>query len=361
MRDNPFTPSFGTLPAVLVGRDEVLTGIAPIFGRFTKNDIHWATHLRAHRGAGKTVLLDQIQDEATRQGWWVLQEDAGAGAPLTNRIINRALIRLAELDPPRRGRQVTALNVFGSGIEVEPSPAAAPSVTSVRDVLDAVAALETNGVLVTIDEVHQAPDAALNEIGNAAQHLHRDGRRLAFVMAGLPRPVRTREATFLSRCWDPPLGKLTDRDVERGLVETAARADGTFEPLALRAAVDVAAGEPFLMQLIGYHGWELASRRRITVADITKASPAARDTYKRAVTAQMVASVSPDQREFLGAMARHGTPTRLADIRADGGWSQSQAGMYRQRLIDAGLIVSAGYGLVDFALPGIDDLVIDDA
>ncbi len=262
MKGNPFTPSFGTLPVVLVGRDEVLAGIAPLFSRFSKNDIHWATHLRGHRGVGKTVLLDQIQDAATRAGWWVLQEDAGAGPPLTAKIINRSLARLAEHDPPRRTRRISSLSAFGAGVGLEPTPSPPATVTSVRDVLDAVVGAEANGVLVTIDEAHQAPEKALNELGNAAQHLHRDGRPLVFVMAGLPRPERTREPTFLGRAWQPALGRLTDIEVERGLVDTAATAGGTFEPLALRRAVELAAGEPFLMQLVGYHAWDVARRAR---------------------------------------------------------------------------------------------------
>ncbi len=360
MQQNPFTPSFGTLPAVLVGRDDVLAGITPLFSRFSKSDIHWATHLRAHRGAGKTVLLDQIQDAATQSGWWVLQEDGGAGQPLSAKIVNRGLVRLAEHDPPRRGRRVSSLHAFGAGVGLEQTPPQPASVTSVRDVLDAVVAAEANGVLVTIDEVHHAPEKALNELGNAAQHLHRDGRPLVFVMAGLPQAARSQEPTFLGRAWQPPIGRLSDVEVERGLVDTAATAGGSFEPLALRRAVELTAGEPFLLQLVGYHAWDAARHHPITASDVGAASTPARSTYHRAVTAQMIGGVSPDQRAFLVSMARHGTPVRLGDVRADHDWSQSQVGVYRQRLIDTGLVIAAGWGMVDFAIPGVADVLADE-
>ena len=181
-----------------------------------------------------------------------------------------------------------------------------------------------------------------------------------FVMAGLPRPARTREPTFLGRAWQPPLGRLSDSDVERGLVDTAATAGGSFEPLALRRAIELAAGEPFLLQLVGYHAWEAARRLPITAAAVERAAAPARSTYNRAVTAQMVGDVSPDQRAFLVSMARHGAPVRLGDVRADHEWSQSQVGVYRQRLIDAGLVVPAGWGLVDFAIPGIADVLAEE-
>ncbi len=355
---NPFTPSFGTLPSVLVGRDDVLAGIVPLFATFSKNDMHWATHLRGHRGVGKTVLLDQIQDAATDAGWWVIQEDAGDGPPLTSRIIDRALTRLDEHKPARRHRRVSSVTALGVGLEATaPRPA---SVTSVRSVLEAALSVESNGVLITIDEVHQAPDKALNEIGNAAQHLHRNGLPLVLVLAGLPQPERTKQPTFLGRAWQPALGRLSDQDVERCLVDTAETAGGAFEPLALRRALEVAAGEPFLMQLVGYHAWDLARQLPITAADVDAAAAPARTTYNRSVTAQMIASVSPDQRAFLASMVRHGTPARVSDIRADHDWSPSQAGVYRQRLLDAGLIVPAAWGAVDFAIPGVEDVLHDE-
>src|SRR5690606_12070996 len=99
----------------------------PLFARFDPADIHWATHLRAHRGAGKTVLLDQIQDLAAERGWWIIQEDGGAGAPLPRRIIDRCLIRLDEHRPPARGPRVKGIRVMGSGVEVEHGPARPPS------------------------------------------------------------------------------------------------------------------------------------------------------------------------------------------------------------------------------------------
>lgn len=50
----------------------------------------------------------------------------------------------------------------------------------------------------------------------------------------------------------------------------------------------------------------------------------------------------------------------MADIRADHGWSSSQAGVLRQRLMDAGLIVGEGYGVLGFALPGIAQVLADE-
>jgi hypothetical protein len=119
-------------------------------------------------------------------------------------------------------------------------------------------------------------------------------------------------------------------------------------------AVSFAAGQPYMMQLIGYHSWELAGDKSlITLDDVSAATAPAQAEFDRAVTSQIVAKVSPDQRRLLEAMADLGTPTRIGDIRERFGWSSQQAGTYRQRLIDAGAIRPAGHGLIEFAIPGL--------
>lgn len=351
---NPFTPSFGTVPAKPVGRDPILGQYQEMFRQFSPSDVRWASHLRAHRGAGKTVLLDQIQELAAEYGWWVLQEDGGAGDPLPARIINRSLTRLAEHSPKRRGRQIKNVSVLGTSIGLEAEQPNPQTVTSVRDALTSVIAAERNGVLVTIDEVHQTSDAALNEIGNAAQHIHRQQMPLVILMAGLPDEPGPREPTFLARAWRPDITALSDVDIERGLTETAAVGDRAFEPMALRLAVELSDGQPFMMQLIGYEAWERANGKTITVDDVSQAASKATDTFVRAVTEQIVARTSPNHRKFLRSVLHHGSPARMADIRSDHDWTSSYGGVVRARMIEQGLIRPAGHGRVEFAVPGIE-------
>ena len=50
-------------------------------------------------------------------------------------------------------------------------------------------------------------------------------------------------------------------------------------------------------------------------------------------------------------MARDDGPTEIADLKARFGRSDSYVSNYRRRLIDAEMIVEAGRGRIDFALP----------
>lgn len=76
MADNPFTPTFGVTPPLLVGRDDVLDEfrIALDGG---PGDPGRAMLLTGVRGAGKTVALNACEDEAHRRGWAVIPRPSG--------------------------------------------------------------------------------------------------------------------------------------------------------------------------------------------------------------------------------------------------------------------------------------------
>ena len=66
-----------------------------------------------------------------------------------------------------------------------------------------------------------------------------------------------------------------------------------------------------------------------------------------------LATVSAKDQEFLKAMAQDESASRTADLATRLNAKKNTIGNYRARLIDAGLIEPAGYGLVDFTLPGL--------
>lgn len=110
-------------------------------------------------------------------------------------------------------------------------PAESTTPGSLRDALVAVLALDTGrpeGVLLSIDEIHEATRADVHAIGNAIQHLDRTSQPTGVLLAGLPPdPDVEKEPTFLSRCHAPKMEILSDDEITRGLVETAATEDWT--------------------------------------------------------------------------------------------------------------------------------------
>jgi hypothetical protein len=75
---NPFKPTFGVSPPLLVGRDELIGDFSDALDDGPGGPAR-ATLYTGARGTGKTVMLNAVQDEARSRGWLVIAEAATPG------------------------------------------------------------------------------------------------------------------------------------------------------------------------------------------------------------------------------------------------------------------------------------------
>jgi type II secretory pathway predicted ATPase ExeA len=358
--DNPFTPTFGVIPPVLAGRDQELTA----FRRAIKGkpgEPGRAMLLTGPRGSGKTALLNTIQAAAREAGWVVVAETAHAGLA-EDLTLTELPLALLERDPHAADNALTGISVGALGFSGSISRDRTPKYTvrpNFRSQLTALAKTvqaDGDGVLLCLDEVQRASAEDMERITQAVQHMFSEGRQVAFACAGLPSAIRDilndHVTTFMRRAMRFDLGRLTPDQVSRAIADPIRQAGRRIQPDALVAAVAAAAGYPFLVQAIGYATWDAAG----TATTITKRHAAAGITVAKHETARLLHEpalhdLSPRDREFLDAMAKDDGPSRIADVAARMGVTQSFASTYRQRLIAAEVIEPAGRGLVDYAIP----------
>jgi hypothetical protein len=104
---NPFHASFGVSPPLLVGRDGVLEAFAEALDDGPGSSGR-ATLYTGARGAGKTVILNAVEDRARKRGWLVVSETASPG--FVARITRQHLPRLLrDVDPTAVGRRLTGV------------------------------------------------------------------------------------------------------------------------------------------------------------------------------------------------------------------------------------------------------------
>ncbi|WP_236777652.1 hypothetical protein [Arthrobacter crystallopoietes] len=182
---------------------------------------------------------------------------------------------------------------------------------------------------------------------------------MALVFAALPAAISDLldegVATFLRRADRIDLHAAAIEEVEAYYREVFAVLDHPINHVLLLKAAEATGGYPFLIQLVGYHLWQVAesTNRPLEAEDVRVAVAAARRRNTRMVIEAALASASPKDLEFLKAMAEDDGPAKTADIGQRLGDARNTVGNYRARLIDTGLIESAGHGLVDFAIPGL--------
>jgi hypothetical protein len=364
MGRNPFTPTFGVSPPLLVGRAELLDDFAIALedgpgapGRVTL--------YTGARGAGKTVMLNAVEDLARQQGWRVIAETATPG--FLRRLVSEQLPGLLrEIDPDGRKAKLTGITapmgLGGASWRTHEAhlvvPALRTQMTAVCDLL----ATSGTGLLLTLDEVHHHQVDELRELASVLQHLVREERDVMFAGAGLPSAVSAvlndEVLTFLRRADRHSLGSVSLDEVATAIQQPIARGGRTISGALARRAAEATGGYPFLIQLVGYHIVRQQPRHKaVSAADVTAGVIAAQRRLGSLVHEPAIADLSGVARTFLVAMAQDDGPSKMSDIAARLGVDANYASQYRRRLIATELIAPAGHGWVDFTMPYLRDYI----
>ena len=106
---------------------------------------------------------------------------------------------------------------------------------------------------------------------------------------------------------------------------------------------------------MGYYLWLEADKAAWTLTqdNVQMAIAAAQRRNTLVVVESALSDISAKDRAFLDAMAGPDGPSTAAQIGAAIGSKPNVVSKYRNRLIAAGLLESAGYGKADFAIPGL--------
>jgi hypothetical protein len=359
---NPFRATFGVSPPFLAGRDAVLAefdgALADGPGASGR-----AMLFTGARGAGKTVLLNAVEDRARGRGWLVISETANAG--FVERLTTQHLPRLLrEFDPATARSRLSSVSLpMGLGgaawERIETHVAGGGLREQIALLTDLLAPHET-GLLITLDEIHRDATAELREFATTIQHGFREERQLAFIAAGLASAVsdvlNDDVLTFLRRADRHTLNAVGPQDALRALAEPIRQAGRTVSDEALEVMVEGSEGYPFLIQLVGERAWRVHSEERgISVEDARVGVVRGREQLGILVHAPALARISEVDGSFLLAMTEDEGPSKMADIQARLGVDVNYASQYRLRLIDAELIEAARRGYVRFTLPYLRD------
>ena len=366
---NPFLPTFETSPPLLAGRDREVARFTRAFEDGPRHPDYTMLIIGA-RGSGKTVLLNEAEDEALALGRRVISVSASV-RDLTGRITAAALEHLRELEDGRPARRISSVQAFGVGVAWEDRPDRGYGLP-----VDLRAALTTlaerladvrTGLLLTVDELHAVDLADARELAVALQHItRRELLPLAFAGAALPEIESTvlndRGMTFFQRCARAYIGPLEPADTELALRSPISDAGRSIDAEALRIMVEASRGHPYTIQLLGYHGWEMAfadpAGRETSWIEVEHARAGALEA-EQAEIEQIVKPIwtglSEVDRSFLVAMARDDGESSIREVAYRLGGSTNYAQHYRRRLVHAGMIEPAGRGRIRFVHRGTHD------
>lgn len=368
MSVNPFKPTAGKMPPILIGRQGIIDDFTDglVNGAGAPGRLMLVT---GQRGYGKTVMLTELARVAEAHGWTTIQDTASQG--LCDRLVDALNPRGTSLQEigikPSLGiAGLVEASVGHATFSPRPNPLTLRAAINKR--LDR-GVKQGSGILFTIDETQAASREDLVAIATAIQHVIADQDRtglpdsekkgVAFAFAGLPslvdELVNNKVLTFLRRSLRRVLGNVPIPDVKNAYIETVREAGKVIdEPEAMEAA-RLTTGYPYLVQLIGYYMWQSANRDGrdlITAEDVQRGYRDSLIAFGDAVCAPAIDGLGPAARSFVEAMAEdYPSPSRTSDIAERLGMSRSWGNKYRQVLINELVAKPAGQGYLEFAIP----------
>lgn len=347
---NPFTPSFGSSPLSLVGRDDLLAS----FDRALEAgapDYEFTRLLLGGRGTGKTALLAVMRERAAERGMVALEAEAGR-RDLEHRI--RTLVAQAKArqeavwepaSPPGRKR-VSGVGVGPLSIHMDrerlPEPSAHWDLRGLLEELARWAQSQGSGIILTLDEMHAAERGEIRDLATDLQSITNINRLpLAFVGAGLPEMQRTlladKRMTFFHRCHRDHMPPLSYADAWNCLRSTIDAADGEVTPAALQVLAESAGSTPYGVQIVGYRAWQLAGapQRAIDEQVADEAARLAAADLLEKVAKPAWSDLGEADQDYLHTVAMHGGEASPQSVSVAMSWDPKTSRRAMNRLIDA--------------------------
>lgn len=349
---NPFKPTAGMTPPVLVGRSSVLDDFtdgldegAGAPGRLMR--------ITGPRGSGKTVLLTQLGELASERGWAVI--NTSGKEPLCASIQDQLARdkRIGGLDVKIALPFVTAETKLGG---------ARGELSFRKAISDTTRALTKHkrGLLITIDEVQDASIEEMTAIATNVQYMIREEQNIGLVFAGITTGVldllNGEGITFLRRALPEELAPIPIDEVARALRKTIELTGLEISDGALICAAEATCGYAYLIQLVGYHVWREGRRHvdssaTITEIDARTGVKAALDRFDRSVLETALARLTKPSMDYLLAMAQDEGVSSTAEVARRMGKPAASANTYRRLLIERQIIESTAPGYVGFSIP----------
>ena len=337
---NPFSPGAGAPPRELVGRDPILEEAHVLLGRIKRKRPEKSMLLTGLRGVGKTVLLNEIERIAEKEGYRTIFIEAHESKSLGPLIAPHLWKLLFDLDriagfgnKVKRGLSVLrsfigalkiTVNDVTIGLDIDPERGSADSGDLEIDLPNLFVAIgeaaeeRKCAVALLVDEIQYLSQ---KELGALIMSMHKiQQRQLPLVLLGAGLPILPGLAgeskSYAERLFSfPDIGALSESDAERALKEPALEEGVTFEASSLSEIFRLTKGYPYFLQEWGYQTWNQAEGSPITLDTVVKATSTVIRRLDNNFFRVRFDRLIPSEKNFLFEMAKLGSgPYRTGDI-----------------------------------------------
>ena len=381
--ENPYSPGAGTPPPELAGREEIRETVRICIERLRRGNPAKSVLMVGLRGVGKTVLLDQMRNDAEASGVHTIRVEAPEGRSLPSILapqLRLALLRLSRIESAKAAAQralrglagfAKALKVKFNDIEVgldfDPEPGLADNgdleldLSALLEEVGRAAKLANTALVIFIDELQYVAEAEFAAFISALHRCTQQRLPVCIVGAGLPQ-LRGRAGnakSYAERLFDyPEIGPLTNLAASRALTKPAEDKGVQFAADAVGKIITQTKGYPYFLQEWGKHAWDVAKSSPINIGDVDQAASDAVVALDESFFRVRFDRLTPMQKRYLRAMAELGPgPHRSGDIAEMLHRKVTALAPLRNELIGKGMIWSPNHGDTAFTVPLFDEFM----
>lgn len=338
---NPFTLIFGKSPLESISRFAQTNEIIDSFSsEIINQQIYMITGVR---GAGKTVMLNDIAKHFSSDKDWIVLELnpdrnllEGFAAKLYDYKGMKDLFLKAQID----------LSVFGIGLSIEKAEPFFDIENAIEAMLEIVKKKKKR-ILVTIDEA--TSNTAMKVFASSFQIFVRRDFPLFLLMTGLFENIdalqNEKNLTFLYRA---PKIKLNPLD--KGAVKEKYQEIFSLDDEKSLEMADLTKGYPFAFQVLGYLTWQKSGDYQSVMNEY-------RQYLSEYVYDKIWSELSNKDKKICYGIAKSSNG-QIKEIRNILSLKTNEFNPYRDRLKKRGLIDATERGLIRFILPEFDKYVL---
>jgi hypothetical protein len=376
---NPFAPGAGSQPPELAGRDAIIADAATALQRAIIGKHGRSQLLLGLRGVGKTVLLNKIEELATKYGHVTSFIEAPENKALTELLyprLHQVVRQLSLIDSAKASayQAMRALRAFASvfkisvgdvSISVDPEEGVADSGNLEYDLSDlflrigAAAQAAGRGWTLLIDEVQYLNETEYGAVIVAIHRINQKNLPVMFFGAGLPQVAALSgdAKSYAERLFTyPAIGPLASEAAAEAIRQPIENEGESISQDALAQIIAKTHGYPYFLQEWGYQTWNAADGSPIDGDDVASASLAALRRLDEGFFKVRFDRLTPKEREYVIAMAHLGEgPYRSSDVADRLGENVQSLGPRRAKIISKGMIYSPAHGDIAFTVPMFEE------
>jgi hypothetical protein len=340
---NPFRPGMGRVPPAFGGREPALAQAKLVVDRLARGTAPEFVLYRGVRGVGKTALLAYVRQQAALRGV--------ATAHLEADRDDAELVRARDTL-----RQDTAGLLTNPGPTTGSSRRRGGTFESLLAELRVALTRRERGLLLTVDEVHEAGGRLLEPLLRGAHRAAQDDVPFGLLLSGLPTAAETlfdEGQTYTERLQRVDLELLDRTGTAEAVGGPFARVGVEVDELVIDAVHDGSGGYPWFVQLWGESLWDVARRPdRVELQDARAAGEAVHVRTEAFFADRWRRVPSGRATDLVLALAQHDGDAAVADLLDALDLTHQAIAPARRALLDLGILWAPSRGRLAFTVPG---------